>query len=243
MSRISSADDIRQLGTILSIWAHPDDETFSCAAIMAAAAAAGQRVVCVTATKGEAGVRDEMRWPKEKLGYIRAAELRDALGILGIREHRWLDYSDGYCSRANQEEAIARVASIVEEIKPDSILTFGPDGMTGHDDHKTISAWATAAAKAVGKKPDVYYAVELQETYDRHLKKADELFNIYFNTEKPPLCQKGECDICYCLTDEECELKRRAMEAMPSQTEEILKHFDKERFKEVFCCESFKLAD
>jgi LmbE family N-acetylglucosaminyl deacetylase len=44
--------DIRELGIVLSIWAHPDDEAYLCGGIMAMAAAAGSRVVCVTATRG-----------------------------------------------------------------------------------------------------------------------------------------------------------------------------------------------
>jgi LmbE family N-acetylglucosaminyl deacetylase len=50
--------DIRELGTVLSIWAHPDDEAYLCDGIMAMAAAAGSRVVCVTAARGELGVTD-----------------------------------------------------------------------------------------------------------------------------------------------------------------------------------------
>jgi LmbE family N-acetylglucosaminyl deacetylase len=47
--------DIRELGTVLSIWAHPDDEAYLCGRIVAMAAAARSRVVCVTATRGELG--------------------------------------------------------------------------------------------------------------------------------------------------------------------------------------------
>jgi hypothetical protein len=43
------------LGTVLGIWAHPDDEAFLSAGLMAAARDVGQRVVCVTATLGEHG--------------------------------------------------------------------------------------------------------------------------------------------------------------------------------------------
>ena len=53
------------------------------AAIMAMAAAAGSRVVCVTATRGELGVTDPMRWPPEQLPAIREAELAACLAILG----------------------------------------------------------------------------------------------------------------------------------------------------------------
>ena len=51
------------LGTILSVWAHPDDETYLCAGLMARAVRSGARVVCVTATRGELGSSDPERWP------------------------------------------------------------------------------------------------------------------------------------------------------------------------------------
>ena len=38
------------------------------------------------------------------------------------------------------------------EVQPDTVLTFGPDGMTGHDDHKAVCRWATAAFEAVGSR-------------------------------------------------------------------------------------------
>ena len=55
--------DIVALGTILSIWAHPDDEAFLAGGIMAMAVDEGSRVVCVTATRGEAGSTDPERFP------------------------------------------------------------------------------------------------------------------------------------------------------------------------------------
>ncbi len=44
------------LGTILGVWAHPDDEAYLSAGLMATAIAAGRRVVCVTATRGRGGL-------------------------------------------------------------------------------------------------------------------------------------------------------------------------------------------
>jgi hypothetical protein len=71
--------DIRELGTIMSIWAHPDDEAYLCGGIMAQATAAGSRVVCVTATRGELGVTDPAQWPPEQLAAIRTT-LRNITG-------------------------------------------------------------------------------------------------------------------------------------------------------------------
>jgi LmbE family N-acetylglucosaminyl deacetylase len=54
------------LGTVLGIWAHPDDETFLSAGLMAAAREADKRVVCATATLGEHGTDDpQLQWDME----------------------------------------------------------------------------------------------------------------------------------------------------------------------------------
>lgn len=55
-----------ELGTILAIWAHPDDETYLASGIMAAAVAAGNRVVCVSATAGEHDTDDPEAWPPDR---------------------------------------------------------------------------------------------------------------------------------------------------------------------------------
>src|SRR5439155_874799 len=62
------------LGTILGVWAHPDDETYLTAGLMAQAVRDGRRVTCVTATRGEGGSFDEGRWPSAKMTRKRAAE-------------------------------------------------------------------------------------------------------------------------------------------------------------------------
>ena len=236
---LTSAEDIRKLGTILSIWAHPDDETFTCAGIMATAIKNGQRVVCITATRGEAGVRDESRWPASRLADIRTAELQEAFKILGISEHHWLGYPDGGCAEVSEEEASGRLARYLDMYSPDTILTFGPDGITGHDDHKTVYRWACMAAVRAGKPVNIYGAVERQPAYDKYLKKADRHLNIYFNIDKPSVKTRDECDIYYDLTPELCRLKYRALCAMPSQTEGLINLFTREELEDAFRSEAF----
>ena len=82
------------LGTVLGVWAHPDDEAYLSSGLMAQAAASGSRVVCVTATRGEGGSLDPERWPPESLGDIRAAELQRCLSLLGVEEHIFLELPD-----------------------------------------------------------------------------------------------------------------------------------------------------
>ena len=151
MAALKTAEDLKSLGTIMGVWAHPDDDTYSMAGIMAAVKN-GQKVVIVTATRGEAGVQDETRWPAAQLGEIRCREMTKALSILGVSRHHWLDYPDGGCKDIDQREAISKIAELIQQYKPDSVLTFGPDGMTGHDDHKTISRWASKAIQKAGSR-------------------------------------------------------------------------------------------
>jgi LmbE family N-acetylglucosaminyl deacetylase len=136
---------ISALGTIMGIWAHPDDEAYLSGGLMALARANGQRVVCVTATRGELGTPDPEAWPPERLAAERTRELAECLAILGVDEHHWLGYRDGGCAAADASIAVAQLAELIARVRPDTVLTFGPDGLTGHPDHQTVSAWAGAA--------------------------------------------------------------------------------------------------
>lgn len=241
MPGLTTVNDIKQLGTILGVWAHPDDESFSCGGILAAAVKNGQDIACITATKGELGVQDAERWPPERLGEIRAAEMVAALKEIGCTHHHWLGYPDGGCKDVNAEEAINKITKFINEYQPDTILTFGPDGMTGHDDHRTVSAWATEAAKRANKPITVYYAVQLDEAYEK-FRPADEQFNIFFNIDKPPLKTAEECDILMHLPDDLLDIKYAALKAMPSQTESMFKAFDKQTMCAMLSDETFVRA-
>ena len=102
---LQNRDDIKKLGTVLSVWAHPDDETLACAGIMAKAVSNGQKVICITATLGEAGVQNEQKWPANNLGTIRSQELNNALKIIGVKHHHWLNYPDGDCQNQDVNNA------------------------------------------------------------------------------------------------------------------------------------------
>lgn len=240
MSQIKSSDDIKQLGTILSVWAHPDDESFCCAGIMAAAIRNGQTVACVTATKGEAGVQDESRWPAYKLGEIRTQEIEAAMEHIGIKDHHWLGYRDGHCQEIEASEAAARIKGFIDKYKPDTILTFGPEGLTGHPDHKTVSQWVELAA--LGTDVKVFHNVEEKHRYQDHMAKADKDLNIYFNIDKPPIYEAGKCDIAYQLPDDILDQKRQSLKVQVSQTERLFKTMPAESIAAMLAAEYFVAA-
>jgi LmbE family N-acetylglucosaminyl deacetylase len=141
----ASRATVAELGSILGVWAHPDDEAYLSGGLMALARDNGQRVVCVTATRGELGTPDPAAWPPDLLAAEREQELRRCLGVLGVTEHEWLGYRDGECAAAPAAEAVERLCALIGRVRPDTVVTFGPDGLTGHDDHRAVSAWTGAA--------------------------------------------------------------------------------------------------
>ncbi len=227
---------IKQLGTIMSVWAHPDDETFSCAGIMCAARANGQNVVCITATKGEAGVQDAARWPADQLADIRAEEMAEALQILGVNQHYWLGYQDGHVAEVPEHDAIERLRAMIRLYRPNTILTFGPEGMTGHPDHCAISNLVAQASIESGAR--VLHAVQLRSRFE-YLKAADEQFNIFYNIEQPPLVEDSQAAILFQLPEDCLQKKLDALKAMPSQTEAMLTAMGEDVVREMIRFEVF----
>lgn len=212
-----ATQDVAQLGTILGIWAHPDDESFMVGGILSMAADNGQDVICVTTTKGEAGVQDESKWPAATLGQTREKELESALDILGITNHHLFDYGDGKCADVSDDEILPEIAALIEQYQPDTIITFPPDGMTGHPDHQAVSRWARMAAAQATKVPQVYFAVQTQESYDAFLNVLDEQFNVYFATDNPIFVPEDECDVLVRLEPAVAARKAAALKAQASQ--------------------------
>lgn len=238
MRQLLNVRDIEQLGTILGVWAHPDDETFTSCGIMAAAIANGQKVICITATKGESGVQDESKWPASQLAKIRTIEQQAVLRLTGVNEYHWLDFEDGHCIE-HEDKGVKLVSQFIDKYAPDTILTFGGDGFTGHEDHKAVHRWVNKAVKLADHKPNVYNAVCTESQYQDHLCDLDKKLNIFFNLSEPKLVDESVCDINFYLTAELSELKYQAIRAMPSQTQLMTSFFDKNTIIKAYSKETF----
>jgi LmbE family N-acetylglucosaminyl deacetylase len=160
---VTTPDDVAELGTILGIWAHPDDEAYLSGGLMALARDNGQRVVCVTATRGERGTPDPVAWPPDRLAAERTREMARCLAVLVVEEHHWLDHRDGECAGVDPDAAVAQLCAVLDDVRPDTVLTFGPDGITGHPDHRTVSAWAGAAVDRVGSGARLLHAAVTEQ--------------------------------------------------------------------------------
>ena len=127
------------------VFAHPDDETFGCGGTIALAAREGHKVFLITATRGEAGNVGKVGIDHARLGAVREAELLHAADILGIVSVRFFGFPDGKLNEMDPIGGEREMVRAIEEIHPDIVVTYGPDGITWHRDHITVGRWATAA--------------------------------------------------------------------------------------------------
>ena len=150
-----------QQRSLLAIFAHPDDESYSAAGTLATYASQGVEVRLICATKGEAGmISNPALAYRDNLGAIREEELRDACRVLGIHQPHMLGYRDSgmagtkenldpqSLSMASPEEVIGKLVDLIRQLRPDVILTFDHQGIYGHPDHMAMSKYTEEAFQA-----------------------------------------------------------------------------------------------
>jgi LmbE family N-acetylglucosaminyl deacetylase len=141
---------------LMAVLAHPDDESLGVGGTLAKYASEGVEVFLVTATRGDGGryrgldSRDPRHPGPEVLARIREAELREAAAQLGVREVSLLDYRDRELAHASARQIVADIVGHLRRVRPDVVVTFGPEGAYGHPDHIAISQFTTAAIIAAG---------------------------------------------------------------------------------------------
>ena len=232
------------LGTILGIWAHPDDEVYGTGGLMVTAVRAGRRVVCVTATRGEAGFPvDDPRSLQERKA-VRTRELDDCLAVLGVSEHSYLDYPDGGCMALADDEPVAALAALIAEIKPDTILTFGPDGGTGHPDHITLCRWTTLAVEQLaGPRPTLLYSTKSASWADRFTAGVDRSTIIMAEGLDIAVTPDDDLAVAYRCDDDIAQVKLAALRAQVSQVEGFVQRVGVELYTEMFRDEFFRLPE
>jgi LmbE family N-acetylglucosaminyl deacetylase len=243
---VRTTDAVTALGTVLGVWAHPDDEAYLSAGLIAAAAAAGQRVVVVTATRGEHGTDDPDRWPPARLVRARSREIVDCLAALHPTiEHRFLGDASGRCHLDGAlvadpgDDVVAELAAIIAEVDPDTVLTFGPDGITGHRDHRAVSAWTDRALQRVPTTPRLLHAA-VTETWVRRFGEFVEPMDDAGDAFVP--CPDAELAVDLELDGEVLDRKVAALRAQATQTAALEAATGSERYRDSLAGEYFRPA-
>jgi LmbE family N-acetylglucosaminyl deacetylase len=147
---------------LLAVMAHPDDETFGPGGTLALYARQGVETYLVCATGGELGEAPPGLNGYTSVAEMRAAELRCACRVLGLKEVRLLGYRDSgmagspdnahpdCAANAPLEQIALKVARHIREIRPEVIITFDPSGGYRHPDHVAVHRATVEAFRMAG---------------------------------------------------------------------------------------------
>jgi len=214
--------------TVVSLHAHPDDETLLTGGTLARAAAEGHRVVLVTATAGEAGLADAGYGTGAGLAQRRHVELGGAAAALGCHRVQLLGYADSGISgeaggsrafsRADIDAAAAVAALLIGE-RADVLTVYDAHGGYGHPDHVAVHRIGRRAAKLAGTP------VVLEATVDRTslLRAATAVHRLPgipadFAPERLADAYSARAEITHVIdVRRHCRAKRSAMRAHTSQ--------------------------
>lgn len=135
---------------IACVFAHPDDDTYGVSGSLALHAGPGLEVTVIMTTSGEGGlIADASLATRDNLGAVREEEDRASWRALELEPTvHFLRHPDGGVADVAPERLVARYLEILREARPDVVVTFGPEGVTGHADHVAVGAAADAAFAA-----------------------------------------------------------------------------------------------
>jgi LmbE family N-acetylglucosaminyl deacetylase len=220
------------------VWAHPDDETYLSAGLMADARRGGDRVVVISATLGDRGTFDGQTRPRHEMARLREAELRAGLAELGVDELRLLGFDDGDC---DQVDGTSMVAEHLAELEPDLVITFGPDGMTGHRDHRAVSSWTSEAHRLAAPDAELWWAT-LDDAFHRRWGTLNDSIGLWADQPRPPCTPGTELVARIELSGPLLAQKLAALRAHRSQTRLLESTVGSEVFEQWWTVESFRAA-
>jgi LmbE family N-acetylglucosaminyl deacetylase len=160
---------------LLCVHAHPDDEALFTAGVMARYASAGVRSVLVTCTDGSLGFAPDGTGPEDRghdrdlVAKSRRAELERSAGLLGVDRLELLGYRDsgmvgwpqndepGAFIRQDLDEVAARIAAVIDEERPQVVVTYDANGFYGHPDHIFTHLATMAALERSAGVDKVYF--------------------------------------------------------------------------------------
>jgi len=223
---------------LLLVHAHPDDESLWTGGTIARYAAAGIHVTLVTCTLGEEGeiiptrLRELAADAADQLGGYRIGELRAACAALGVSDHRWLggvgrwrdsgmvgvaanSHPRAFAGGDLAEQADA-LAEVIADVRPQVVVTYGPDGGYGHPDHVRAHEVTMAACDDVDR---VFFTVTSRRATEEGVAALADTADLPFRLPEPGELPVTDDTLITTVIDtaEVLSVKMRAMAAHPTQ--------------------------
>jgi LmbE family N-acetylglucosaminyl deacetylase len=218
---------------ISAIFAHPDDETFAIGATIAKYAGRGVRWDLFCATDGDGGRSSGVPVSsRAELGSLRRNELIAAARLIGVKgDVVARGHPDGGLTELDPDALIGELVGFLRGVRPDVVITFGPEGgPNAHRDHRAISRAATAA----------FFLAASPSAYPEQQRQSHAAARLFYCTWPPPGPRSphtvhGAPMTARVDVRRELEIKRRAFDLHATQRDlrerfELLATADEEWF-------------
>jgi LmbE family N-acetylglucosaminyl deacetylase len=140
--------------TLLAVFAHPDDEAFV-GPLLSHYARLGVRVRLAIVTEGAKGASPRLGVPAGPvMARLRAEEARCSCRALGIEPPLQLGFEDGGLGKPSDppdaylKQLVQRIRDLLAEVRPEAVVTWGPEGGYGHPDHRLVGAVVTEVVQS-----------------------------------------------------------------------------------------------
>ena len=146
---------------LVCVFAHPDDEAFGPGgAIIHYSKYCEVHIICVT--DGGAG-RSSDKALATKLAEVRKHEMEESAKVLGVKTVTFLDFSDGELCNNNYHKIAESIQNHLDRLRPDTLLTFNLDGVSGHLDHVAVAMITSYLFEKLAYAKNLLYFCEKKE--------------------------------------------------------------------------------
>lgn len=160
---LTGMSDVQRMKLLLIV-PHPDDEVYGAAGTLMELLAGGHRCGLVTLTRGEAGRTLGLAEGPEELARMREVELAACLEVIGLTTtpgsvHEQHTFPDKYLKDQPLEALVEVAREAMTRHRPETVLTFPPNGSNGHPDHVTTHRAVKAAWDSLPEqeRPALWY--------------------------------------------------------------------------------------
>jgi LmbE family N-acetylglucosaminyl deacetylase len=244
--------------TLMAVHAHPDDEALFTGGILARYGAEGVRTVVVTCTNGELGDPPDgvgsLNDPTNTVVAQRRQDLENSCAALGVGHLELLGYHDsgmmgwpqneapGVFWQTDVDAATDRLAALIEQYRPEVVVTYGADGFYGHPDHIQTHRITVAAVDRTGIPEKLYFVALPKSALDGfvELAKAESLELPEWVEGDPPFGTDDELVTTYVDCSAVVGNKFEALAAHASQRDNaFFLELGTELFGAIFSIEAF----